>query len=821
MNFKKTIFLFYLLLFISLSIFSQTAKTYNQLSKKYLKINLDSSDYFAKKAIELALNSKDYNEAGYALKNRGNIQYYKSNKEAAIKQYQKAILNFKKSNNSDELANIYHNIGLMYYNMHSTKDAQKYYHLALSTNLKNNRTGALSSTYNGLAVLFQDISRYDSSGYYLELAYKTINKNDSNRVSELYNSLGRNFIYQGKHDSALYYYTKSYRLSKVMQDSAYLAITIENIGQIFTKTLNYDSAISCYFMALNIYDQFNNQKGKARVYNNIGNIYLEIEDTVKSELYYYKSLELYKESGNLINQAGLYNNLALIQQTQGHYNNAKLLFLKALALIRSENSPSVLSETYQNLSSICTDLEEYKDAVYYLNKSNSIALQYNLISTYLDNSFSLASIYNRENKTKEAYDQICNYFKGEIQQNSKTDSSLESLSLLSSIYNKLGQYKNAYETLKKYKTLNNKRLSEKLFNITAEINAKYETERIEKENSLFKKQAKIEGLKLEYQEEENKTNKIIIFSIFIVLLASMAALFYVFKSKRISDRLNEELQNKNVLISEQHHEIEQHLDRLAEQKEILETQKDEITDSINYAKRFQTAIIPNEEKIRSVFENTFVLFKPRDIVSGDFYYVHKSSEYKYFVAADCTGHGVPGAFLSIIGHNGLNGALNKFGYTQLSDIIKFLNDYLYDFLHQNQDMRIQDGIDLTIIRIDESKNEISYTGGYNPLIVLREKELTSYKTNKFSVGVSKENIFDIYNIEYKKGDMLYMFSDGYADQFGGPKGKKFMRKKFYNTISDISTLPTKNQYISLEKTLSEWMGNIEQLDDILVAGIQL
>ena len=360
-----------------------------------------------------------------------------------------------------------------------------------------------------------------------------------------------------------------------------------------------------------------------------------------------------------------------------------------------------------------------------------------------------------------------------------------------------------------------------MFNVVVEINAKYETDRIEKENSIFKKQAKIERLKLEYQEEENKTSKIIIFAIFIVLLASIIALFFVFKSKRVSDRLNDELQDKNVFISEQHHEIEQHLDRLAEQKEILEIQKVEITDSINYAKRFQTAIIPNKEKVKSIFKDAFVLFKPRDIVSGDFYYIHQTEQYKYFVAADCTGHGVPGAFLSIIGHNGLNGALNKFGYTNLSDIMKFLNDYLYDFLHQNQDMRIQDGIDLTIVRIDKANKEIAYTGAYNPLVIVRDSSLTAYKTNKFAIGASKENIFEVNTIKYQNDDTIYMFSDGYADQFGGPKGKKFMRKKFYNEITKVSPLSTESQYKSLDKTLANWMGHIEQLDDILVVGIIL
>lgn len=814
--------LFLLLLILNISFAqAQTAKEYNTLATKAFKSNLDSALLMANRAKESASKTKDYLELGYAYKNLATIQYYKSDKKNAISFFLKAIDEFNKVDNFTEVANIYHNVGLMHYHLNNSTQAAKYYHLAIATNQKHNPKVSLVGTYNGLAVLFQDISQYDSSTYYLNLAYKFIDKLDTNRIANLYNSLGRNFIYQGMHDSALIYYSKSYKLRKNQNTPSSLAQSIENIGQVLGYKANYDTAISCYFMALEIYDKYDQTIEKARVFNKIGNIYLEIQDTLKSETYYNKSLEIYKKENDLINQAGIYNNLGLIQQTKNNFNNAKLLFLKAEALLRTQTSPSVLSETYQNLSAISMDLENYSNAIIYLNKSNKIALKYNLIKTYLDNSLSLALIYHKQKKDNLAYQQINSYFNEQIQYNQTSDSSLESLSVLAEIYEKLGKYKDAYEISKKYKSLNNKQLNEKLFNIVAEMNTKYETERIEKENEIFKKQSKIERLKIDKQEEENKTNRIIIFSTLSVLLAAFFGLFLLYKNNIARKKHNEELLNKNIVISEQNHEIEQHLDLLSQQKEILEGQKEEITDSINYAKRFQTAITPTENRLKSIFPNSFVLYRPRDIVSGDFYYIHKTKDYKYFIAADSTGHGVPGAFLSIIGHNGLSGALTKFAYTDLSDIIKFLNDYLFDFLHQNQDMKIQDGIDLTIVRIDQAKKEISYTGAYNPLVLVRNGELTAYKTNKFAIGAAKENIFKVDTISYCENDTIYLFSDGYADQFGGPKGKKFMRKNFYKKLSEISQIQIDKQHSNLEKSLVEWMKHEKQLDDIIVAGIQL
>jgi len=800
---------------------AQTAEKLNQISKEYLKVNLDSSAYFAKKAFEQAKQSNQYSQAGFALKNQGTVWYYKHQKKKAIQLYRKAINYFDKAKAFNESANLYHNLGLINYKLGYNKKSIQNYRLAIFYKKKSKQESDLESTYNGLAVLYQDMSLFDSSSYYLSLALNNINQRDTQKLANIYNSLGRNYIYQGIHDSALYYYTKSYQLKKNQPDTLSLALTIENIGQTLSAESNYDTAMSCYLMALDIYKKFDNPQATARVFNNIGNIYMSLDDTIKSKDNYLKALNIYISTVNKIGEAGIYNNLGLLEERNGEYQHAKQYYLKANKIFKEEKSYRNLAKSFQNLASIANKTQTYNDAKYYLNKSNKIALSHQLVNIYYENNYTLANLFHLQNNDIEAGSTLSQINNAQAKKYLNEEDYLSRLHLASIIYATQNKYKDAYQNLSNYDSLYKKYFNSKFFKEIAEITTKYKTEQIEKENEIFKKQSKIERLKLDNQREENKTNKIVILSTLFVLLASFFGLFLLYKNNRVRKKFNDDLISKNIIISEQNNEIEQTLNIVEKQKSILEEQKEEITDSINYAKRFQTAIIPTTEKLTSIFKNAFVLYQPKNIVSGDFFYIHQNEKYKYFVAADCTGHGVPGAFLSIIGHNGLNGAINKFNLTEIADIMKFLNQYLFDFLHQNQDIQIQDGIDLTIVRIDEQNKEISFSGAYNPLVVVRKGILKAYKTNKFAVGTNIENVFETQNISYQENDMLYLFSDGYADQFGGPKGKKFMRKRFYSTLSDLSNMNISEQNLSLDNILNDWMKREDQVDDILVAGIRL
>ncbi len=257
-------------------------------------------------------------------------------------------------------------------------------------------------------------------------------------------------------------------------------------------------------------------------------------------------------------------------------------------------------------------------------------------------------------------------------------------------------------------------------------------------------------------------------------------------------------------------------------KELDEINKD-ITASIRYAKRIQDAILPPEEYVSKHLPNTFVLFKPKDIVSGDFYFMADKGEHVIFAAVDCTGHGVPGAFMSIVGHNLLERIVGEHGITQPALILEELNKSLSETLRQSdlEDNTVRDGMDVALCSYNRKKHTLQYSGAFNPLWVIRNNEIIETKADKFPIGNTKQNEnskFKNHEIALQKGDTIYIFSDGYCDQFGGPNGKKFKAKNLKQLLLKSQHLSIQEQFDLLNKTIEEWRGSHEQVDDILVIG---
>jgi serine phosphatase RsbU (regulator of sigma subunit) len=254
------------------------------------------------------------------------------------------------------------------------------------------------------------------------------------------------------------------------------------------------------------------------------------------------------------------------------------------------------------------------------------------------------------------------------------------------------------------------------------------------------------------------------------------------------------------------------------QKEELAQKNKDITDSIRYAKRIQFAILPEE----SPFPDTFILFKPKDIVSGDFYWFNQVGDKEFFSAVDCTGHGVPGAFMSIIGHNSLTKIVREYGILEPGKILTQLNKEVLETLHQRSDMGdVYDGMDLALGSYDRKGKYLEYSGAFNPLYLVRDGEILETKADKISIGRSgfkAEAVFQNHRIEVNPGDTVYLFSDGYADQFGGELMKKFKYRNLKELILKIQPETMPQQRIILNHTIEKWRGDIEQLDDILVIG---
>lgn len=290
-------------------------------------------------------------------------------------------------------------------------------------------------------------------------------------------------------------------------------------------------------------------------------------------------------------------------------------------------------------------------------------------------------------------------------------------------------------------------------------------------------------------------------------------------------------ENFNQMIGElekSHNELEQRvIERTAEiskQKEKIEAQNQDITDSIRYAKRIQQAILPNDHLINQAFPESFILYEPKDIVSGDFYWFGNKNDTAMIAAVDCTGHGVPGAFMSMIGYNLLNQIINENGITKPAEVLDKLHNGVRKALKQDEeDAETRDGMDLALCSINVKSKKIEYAGAYRPLYLLRDGEIIETKGDKFPIGgqqIKHKGNFTNHEIKVKKDDIVYIFTDGYADQFGGENTKKFMTKRFKEILLQIRNMTMKEQEAFLRKTINEWRGNIRQIDDILVIGLR-
>jgi serine phosphatase RsbU (regulator of sigma subunit)/HAMP domain-containing protein len=286
-------------------------------------------------------------------------------------------------------------------------------------------------------------------------------------------------------------------------------------------------------------------------------------------------------------------------------------------------------------------------------------------------------------------------------------------------------------------------------------------------------------------------------------------------------------ENERVLeqkVIERTEEVVRQKSEIETKNEELEILYKQVTDSIHYAKRIQDAILPTNNIVRQLLPDSFILFKPKDIVSGDFYWIERKANLVYFAAVDCTGHGVPGAFMSLVGHNVLKDIIKNTSATKPSEILDALREGVINTLTVDESgKQAKDGMDMTLCAIDYETMELQYAAAFNPLCIIRNGELIIYHANKFPIGafIGEKTNFDNHTIQLQKGDQIFIFSDGYADQFGGPNGKKFMVGNFRKLLTQIAKLESNVQKEELNKTLINWQGEQEQVDDVLVIGVKV
>jgi len=678
-----------------------------------------------------------------------------------------ALFLAKKLENNIETVTALENIGIMYLQNSLSDSALLYFRQGLQlAKISKNKKGQLLCNYY-LAQVFNTINQLDTAlNYGTAALYGSIEMKDSARLASVYNLLGITYDKMNYFDLAIDQFQKSLKIKEKFGNLQAIATTSYNIATLYAKVPKFDKAITYYSVALHLKTQIHDEPGKMKTLQGFGNVYENMQQYDLAKKYYQQALILADSLKDYFNSSNLYNSLGNIYFSFNEFGNANEMYNKALNIKLKIIDVSGIVNSYKGIARIC------------LKQNNLKAASENIINA---EKF-IARVYDKKQK-------------------------LAIFEIQKDIQFALGNYKAAFEYQSKYIALRDSLTQLENRTRFDELQVKYDSDKKDNEMILSKKE-----FNYKVEKEQNIRNFILLIAFFII--ASTALLYSRYRTKVKANKLLEE---KNTLLAEQKKHIE-------EQHTIIEIKNQNITDSIRYAGRIQHAMLPSFEILEKSALSYFMLYKPCHIVSGDFYWFRKIDNFIFIAAADCTGHGVPGAFMSMLGISHLNEILNKHKAIPPNQILNELRQKVKESLHQTGEIgEQQDGMDIALCRIDLETKSMLFSGAYNPLYIIRENKIIEYKADKMPIGVHPKDKNEFTNkvIQLQKNDYLYMFSDGYTSQFGGENDELFKSKRFQQLLLSIYQLPPEQQKQQLQATIESWAGNHAQTDDILVIGISM
>ena len=874
--------------------------TLNKLAKEYQKINTDTLLIYAKQALNLSEKLSYKKGMSKSYNNIGIFHYYKSSYDTALVYYHKALEIDKENDDKYGMAKRYNNISMILQNQGSYNKAIEYYIKALKIDKVLGNKKGMSKSYNGIAINYCYKGSNDTAIEYFYKAAKISEEiGDKYGISNCYNNLGIVHSNQGSYDKAIEYYLKALKLKEQINDKRGITLTYNSIGIVYWNQGFYEKAIEYFLKSLKINEELDDINNMADNYNNIGNVYYDQGFYDKAIEYYYKSLKIDEKIGDKNSISNTYNNIGNVHYAQSSYDKAIKYYLKSLKIKKEIGNKYGIANTYNNIGNVYYDQGSAK-GVHPVKRDSLLITAIGchtkslIIYEGLGNKLGIASSYNNIGNVYYAqgsYEKVIEYYlkslkikkeTGDKLGIAKTYSNIAELNIVLSdsvaltenqklnylnkaveygnksielareikaipaenitaynlmeAYKKLGNHKKAIEFAEVYITTQDSMFNKEKTKALAEMEIKYEAEKKQLQIEKMEQQKLLDTKTIEVQQAQNHKQLVIIFSAllgFVIVLVFSIIILRMFRQKRKANIL---LAQQNDEITAQRDEIEAQRDLAADQRDLISEQKQELTDSIHYAYRIQSAVIPSDEYISSLLPDYFILYKPRDIVSGDFYWIGKQNNKVIVLAVDCTGHGVPGAFMSMLGVAFLNEIVNKENITSPADILNKLREYIIKALKQKgKEGESKDGMDVAAITIDTQTNKLEYSGANNPLYIVKGEKvkeiskkfeefeaLTEIKPNKQPVSIHiKMESFINHEINLQKGDTIYIFSDGYPDQFGGPKGKKFKYKAFRHLLLENIKKPMKEQKEILDSTFEEWKGNLDQIDDVVIVGIKI
>jgi tetratricopeptide (TPR) repeat protein len=696
----------------------------------------------------------------------------------------------------------------------------------VKVNLLNDITRSYMTELNNS----EKVAEYSAQGFALS---QKLNFKRGIAVGTFYKGFG--FWSKGNYPEALVHYKKALEIMTEIKNLRGQSFCYLNIGQTYQDMGNSPYALRYMLKGLKIKEELNDQVGLEIGYNNIGNIFFYQGNYTQAVGYYLKTLKIAEERNDLLIASYANTNIGTIFYTQSKLDIALVYFKKAVKQQEILKDMQGAGSNYSNIGNIYATKKQYKEALVYhlkdLHAKESVADKQGMIiacngigADYyglkeFDQSLSYYAkarelskkigfrrgLISASGGTGQVHEEKKEYQKALVHYDQMLtvateldakDGIRDAFGFHASVYTKLKQFEKALEYTELFHNAKDTLLNKDNFKQVAELNTRYETDKKEKEILLLTKDQELNAKTIKQQQ-------LLRWGLIGGLILLCIAIISIYRRYRFK-------QKANVILEQQKEEIQQ--------KNIL------ITDSIDYAKTIQEAVLPTNQEIKNLLPDSFILYKPKAIVSGDFYWLHTVADKLICAVADCTGHGVPGAFMSLLGYNMLEDVVKTAPTNSPGILLDALNQQVMTRLSgDDKEETVKHGMDIALISIDKTNNRLQFAGAHNPLYIVRGLELFELKADKLGIGANKkqDRFFTTHTFELQKGDVIYLFTDGFPDQIGGPHRKKFYYPPFKDILLANSTLEMDQQKTILEETHNNWLsGKYEQTDDILIMGIR-
>lgn len=642
---------------------------------------------------------------------------------------------------------------------------------------------------------------------------------DELAVASDLNNMGLVYDWQGNYAEAIAVYEESLRLRKKHNATPEVAISLTNIGAIYFKQGDLPRALEFFLDGLKVQEEVGDTKTEAASLNNIAGVYFKMDNLDKALEFYQRSLTLREADNDRRGIASVHANIGKVYYAQNNDSLALLQYQKSIEISKELENKSGVSLALSNIAQMVFENGELDEALKLYEECLRINEEIGDRRRISTNLVSIGLVQKAKGNLSKAI-KLGKKSLSITQEINILEGTREAAHLLYQCYKAQGNQGKALEMYELHVAIRDTIQNEENKESVIRQEFKYQYDKQAAADSVKNAEAqKLQEAEIEYQkalyEEQQQQNYYLYGGLAVTILLGL----FVFNRFQVTRKQRD-------IIDEQKQEVEQQKAKVDEAYDQLEEKNKEVMDSISYAKRIQSAILPQQKEMQQYLPEHFVLYQPKDIVAGDFYWMEPVGENSpekgvLFAAADCTGHGVPGALVSVVCNNALNRSVREYGLTKPGAILDKTREIVVEEFEKSEE-QVKDGMDIALCHLVD--NTLTFAGAYNPLWIIRNGSDTveEIKGSKQPIGQFRASVpFETSAVSLHAGDTLYVFSDGFADQFGGDKQKKYKSPKFKTFLLAIQKYSMEKQQQLLRDEFKRWKRDLEQVDDICIIGIRI